>query len=170
MNETKNYPEALKYYTQSIQTSKSIGDLRLIGIGQLNLCNIYAIQLNYPKAIELLLDAKENFIKSGFTRGVQICINNLGAINLRPVSYTHLDVYKRQQYADQLVNAGFAYYAFDTPEELEQMRAQYKTDENPSPQYNHLLRAKMRNSLTLSEAEVAELLAAGCLLYTSRCV
>lgn len=66
-----------------------------------------------------------------------------------------------KQYADQLVHAGFAYYAFDTPEELEQMRAQYKTDENPSPQYNHLLRAKMRNSLTLSEAEVSELLAAG---------
>lgn len=66
-----------------------------------------------------------------------------------------------KQYADQLVNAGYAYYAFDTPEDLEQMRAQYKTDENPSPQYNHLLRAKMRNSLTLSEAEVAELLAAG---------
>ncbi|OYY12415.1 MAG: glutamate--tRNA ligase, partial [Sphingobacteriia bacterium 35-40-8] len=61
----------------------------------------------------------------------------------------------------QLVNAGFAYYAFDTPEDLEQMRAQYKTDENPSPQYNHLLRTKMRNSLTLSADEVAALLAAG---------
>jgi len=66
-----------------------------------------------------------------------------------------------KQYADQLVNAGYAYYAFDTPEELEQMRANYKTDENPSPQYNSLLRTKMRNSLTLSEAEVSELLAAG---------
>jgi len=66
-----------------------------------------------------------------------------------------------KQYADQLVQAGYAYYAFDTPEELEQMRAQYKTEENPSPQYNHLLRAKMRNSLTLSEAEVSELLTAG---------
>lgn len=66
-----------------------------------------------------------------------------------------------KQYADQLVQAGYAYYAFDTPAELEQMRAEYKTDENPSPQYNHLLRAKMRNSLTLSSDEVAELLAAG---------
>ena len=66
-----------------------------------------------------------------------------------------------KQYAEQLVQAGNAYYAFDTPEELEQMRAQYKTNENPSPQYNHLLRAKMRNSLTLSEAEVSALLAAG---------
>ncbi|MFY8025780.1 MAG: glutamate--tRNA ligase [Sediminibacterium sp.] len=66
-----------------------------------------------------------------------------------------------KQYADQLVQAGFAYYAFDTPEDLEQMRAQYKTAENPSPQYNHALRTKMRNSLTLSAAEVTELLATG---------
>lgn len=66
-----------------------------------------------------------------------------------------------KQYADQLVQAGYAYYAFDTPAELEKMRAEYKTDENPSPQYNHLLRTKMHNSLTLSEAEVSELLAAG---------
>ncbi len=66
-----------------------------------------------------------------------------------------------KQYAEQLVKAGNAYYAFDTPEELEQMRVQYKTEENPSPQYNHALRTKMRNSLTLSADEVAELLAAG---------
>lgn len=66
-----------------------------------------------------------------------------------------------KQYADQLVQAGFAYYAFDTPEDLEQMRSEYKTAENPSPQYNHALRTKMRNSLTLSAAEVTELLATG---------
>ncbi len=66
-----------------------------------------------------------------------------------------------KQYAEQLVKAGFAYYAFDTPEELEQMRVQYKTEENPSPQYNHALRTKMRNSLTLSADEVSALLAAG---------
>jgi glutamyl-tRNA synthetase len=66
-----------------------------------------------------------------------------------------------KQYANQLVQAGYAYYAFDTPEELEQMRAEYKTAENPSPQYNHALRTKMRNSLTLSAAEVTELLATG---------
>lgn len=68
-------------------------------------------------------------------------------------------IYK--QYTQQLVDTGFAYYAFDTPEDLEQMRVQYKTAENPSPQYNHALRTKMRNSLTLSAAEVTELLAAG---------
>ncbi len=64
------------------------------------------------------------------------------------------------QYALQLVESGNAYYAFDTPEELEQMRAQYKTAENPAPQYNHHLRSVMRNSLTLDANEVANLLAA----------
>lgn len=66
-----------------------------------------------------------------------------------------------QKYADQLLNAGHAYYAFDTPEELEEMRAKYKTPENPSPQYNATLRKKMRNSLTLLPEEVESLLATG---------
>jgi glutamyl-tRNA synthetase len=40
------------------------------------------------------------------------------------------------------------------------MRSEYKTSENPSPQYNHALRNKMRNSLTLTAEEVASLLVA----------
>jgi glutamyl-tRNA synthetase len=64
-----------------------------------------------------------------------------------------------RQYAEQLVKAGHAYYAFDTPEELEKMRADYKTEQNTSPQYDHTLRMKMRNSLSLSEAETQQLLA-----------
>ncbi|MFN8265597.1 MAG: glutamate--tRNA ligase [Chitinophagaceae bacterium] len=66
-----------------------------------------------------------------------------------------------RQYAETLVANGHAYYAFDTPEELEQMRAANKTEENPSPQYDHNIRKKMRNSLTLTEAEVKELLDKG---------
>ena len=65
------------------------------------------------------------------------------------------------QYAEQLLRAGQAYYAFDTPEELEEMRAKYKSAENPSPQYNHVLRTKMKNSLSLEPAETEKLLAAG---------
>ena len=65
------------------------------------------------------------------------------------------------KYAQQLVEAGKAYYAFDTPEELEAMREKYKNPDNPSPQYNHTLRKKMRNSLQLEAAETARLLAAG---------
>lgn len=66
-----------------------------------------------------------------------------------------------RKYADQLVMDGHAYYAFDTPEALEKMRYDYKTEQNPSPQYDHSLRMKMRNSLTLSADETHQLLAAG---------
>lgn len=66
-----------------------------------------------------------------------------------------------RQYAEQLVQNGFAYYAFDTTAELEEMRNQFKTPENPSPQYNHSLRGKMKNSLTLTAQETETLLANG---------
>jgi glutamyl-tRNA synthetase len=61
-------------------------------------------------------------------------------------------------YAEELVAKGHAYYAFDTPDELEQMRHNYRTNENPSPQYSHELRKKMRNSLTLPADDVKRLL------------
>ncbi|MBS1564280.1 MAG: glutamate--tRNA ligase [Bacteroidetes bacterium] len=66
-----------------------------------------------------------------------------------------------RQYAEQLVKEGRAYYAFDTPEELETMRQQFKTAANPSPQYDHTLRGRMRNSLSLGAAETKRLLDAG---------
>ncbi len=66
-----------------------------------------------------------------------------------------------RQYAEQLVNNGYAYYAFDTPEELEKMRQDYKTETNPSPQYDSSIRMKMRNSLTLPADETKQLLADG---------
>ncbi len=66
-----------------------------------------------------------------------------------------------RRYAEQLVRDGYAYYAFDTPEELEKMRQDFKTDHHPSPQYDHHVRMKMRNSLTLDREETERLLAAG---------
>lgn len=66
-----------------------------------------------------------------------------------------------RQYADQLIAQGNAYYAFDTSEELEAMRNDLKTPENPSPQYDHKTRMQMRNSLTLPLAEVEALIDAG---------
>ena len=63
-----------------------------------------------------------------------------------------------RQYAEQLVKDGYAYYAFDTPGELEKMRVDFKTAQNPSPQYDLTIRTKMRNSLTLAESEVKKLL------------
>lgn len=66
------------------------------------------------------------------------------------------DIYKK--YAEELVQKGYAYYAFDTPEELDAMRANLRTAENPSPQYDRNVRMQMRNSLTLAAEEVNELL------------
>ena len=63
-----------------------------------------------------------------------------------------------REYAEFLVREGKAYYAFDRPEELESMREQFKTPENPSPQYDHTLRMKMRNSLSLTLEETQRLL------------
>lgn len=62
------------------------------------------------------------------------------------------EIYKK--YAEQLVSNGYAYYAFDGSEELEDMRVKFKTNENTAPQYNYSVRQQMKNSLTLSNEEV----------------
>ncbi len=69
------------------------------------------------------------------------------------------DLYR--QYADQLVKDGKAYYAFDTPEELEAMRERLTAARVVKPQYNTITRTTMVNSLTLSEEEVNERLEKG---------
>jgi glutamyl-tRNA synthetase len=69
------------------------------------------------------------------------------------------DLYRK--YAEQLVKDDRAYYAFDTPEDLEKMRHDFKTEQNPSPQYDHNIRMKMRNSLSLNPDETKKLLDEG---------
>ena len=64
------------------------------------------------------------------------------------------DIYKK--YVRQLLDAGKAYIAFDTPAELEAKRA-----EIPNFQYDAHTRGMMRNSLTLSQEEVDRLIAEG---------
>ncbi|MVN90935.1 glutamate--tRNA ligase [Mucilaginibacter aquatilis] len=61
-----------------------------------------------------------------------------------------------REYAEKLVMHGYAYYAFDTPEELEQKRSTI-----PNFQYGMAYRNEMRNSLSLSQHEVDALLDAG---------
>lgn len=63
------------------------------------------------------------------------------------------------KYAQQLVEAGHAYYAFDTPEELEEMRQRLQKSGNPSPKYDAITRMSMRNALTLPAEEFKRLLA-----------
>ncbi len=66
-----------------------------------------------------------------------------------------------RDYALQLVKSGHAYYAFDTPEELDTMRDKLKAANSHSLQYDHHSRMNMRNSLSLSEAETIQLLEDG---------
>lgn len=66
-----------------------------------------------------------------------------------------------RQYADQLVADDKAYYAFDTPEELEAMRERLKAAGVAAPAYNAVTREHMKNSLTLSADETRARLANG---------
>ena len=61
-----------------------------------------------------------------------------------------------RKYVDQLLDAGKAYIAFDTPEELEAKRQEIKNF-----QYDAHTRMMMRNSLTLPAEEVERLIADG---------
>ena len=61
-----------------------------------------------------------------------------------------------QKYAQELVERGHAYYAFDTPVELEEKR---QAVENFT--YNHLTRNTLSNSLSLGEAESKRRIEAG---------
>ena len=70
-------------------------------------------------------------------------------------------------YAQSLIDSGNAYYAFDTSEELEAAREAAKQAGLPGWQYNHITRSSMRNSISLSEDEVAQLLESGA-PYTIR--
>ncbi|MDR1895748.1 MAG: glutamate--tRNA ligase, partial [Prevotellaceae bacterium] len=64
------------------------------------------------------------------------------------------NIYK--QYAEQLISNGFAYYSFDTPEELDSARVKCES-EGKTFVYNYAIRNEMRNSLRLSEAETERL-------------
>ena len=63
-----------------------------------------------------------------------------------------------RKYAEQLIANGYAYYAFDTPEELEKARSDAEASKETFI-YNQVTRMSMRNSLTLPSDEVERLLA-----------
>lgn len=64
-------------------------------------------------------------------------------------------------YVDQLLKDDKAYYAFDTPEELESMRDRAKKAGSVNWQYNSITRGHMRNSISLPSSEVQKLLDEG---------
>ena len=65
-----------------------------------------------------------------------------------------------EQYAKQLLDSDWAYYAFDTTEALDSHRKQHE-DLGKTFIYNHHNREKLDNSLVLSKEEVANRIASG---------
>jgi glutamyl-tRNA synthetase len=65
-----------------------------------------------------------------------------------------------RQYADQLVKSGNAYYAFDSNEELDEMRKRMEQAKSTFA-YNAITRQGLKNSLVLSEDETNKKIAAG---------
>jgi len=65
-----------------------------------------------------------------------------------------------KEYADQLVLSGWAYHAFDSSEDLDQLRKNAE-EEGKTFIYNHSVREKLDNSLTNPEEKTAERIANG---------
>ena len=65
-----------------------------------------------------------------------------------------------RQYAEQLVKDGYAYYAFDSSEELDEARARMEKS-GGSFMYNAITRQNMKNSLSLSHDEVQKKIDSG---------
>jgi glutamyl-tRNA synthetase len=69
------------------------------------------------------------------------------------------ELYKR--FAQQLIDNGSAYYAFDTVNDLERMREQFAGSAERAVNYDSVTRKKMTNSLTLPADEVRRRLEEG---------
>jgi len=62
-----------------------------------------------------------------------------------------------RKYADYLINEGHAYYAFDTPEELDMYRKRYE-EQKKTFNYDATVRKNLKNSLNLPDPEVTSLI------------
>lgn len=144
--------------------------------GGLHLGGVRTVLYNYlfarkhgGKFIVRIEDTDQSRFVEGAEQYIFDCLNWCGIeVDESPVKGGAYGPYRQSErkasylkYAEELVQKGFAYYAFDTPDELDKMRANLKTEENPSPQYDGTLRMKMKNSLTLNPGEVKELLGKG---------
>jgi len=107
-------------------------------------------------------DTDQNRYVEGAEQYIIDCLNWCGITpDESPVTPGHYAPYRQserkslyRQYAEQLVMQGQAYYAFDTAEELEKYRKDI-----PNFQYGQVYRDGLRNSLSLSQQEVDQLLA-----------
>ncbi|MFA8450283.1 MAG: glutamate--tRNA ligase [Bacteroidales bacterium] len=65
-----------------------------------------------------------------------------------------------RKYADELIEKGWAYYAFDTAEELDKLRSEYESRKETFT-YNATVRNNLRTSLAMTQDEVKSLIEAG---------
>ncbi|RVU00380.1 glutamate--tRNA ligase [Mucilaginibacter limnophilus] len=136
--------------------------------GGLHLGGVRTVLFNYLFAkkhggdfVLRIEDTDQNRYVEGAEQYILDCLNWCGLIpDESPVVGGHFAPYRQserkaiyREYAEKLVAQGHAYYAFDTPEELEQKRKDV-----PNFQYGHGHRYDMRNSLNLPLHEVEELL------------
>lgn len=68
------------------------------------------------------------------------------------------ELYK--QYIEELIDKGWAYYAFDTPEELESLRTTYESH-GEKFMYNSKIRKSLKNSISLEKAKYEFLIQSG---------
>ncbi|MDB5228034.1 MAG: glutamyl-tRNA synthetase [Bacteroidota bacterium] len=107
-------------------------------------------------------DTDQNRMVEGAEQYIVDCLKWLGiepneGVSFGDGSYTPYRQSERKnsyrQYAEKLVEAGHAYYAFDSEAELEQSKAA-----NPNAKYDAETREHFKNSLTLNKDEVTDLL------------
>jgi glutamyl-tRNA synthetase len=65
-----------------------------------------------------------------------------------------------KEYAEQLINSGWAYYAFDSSEKLDELRKEAEANKNTFI-YNHTIRETLDTSLKLSKEEIEKRIATG---------
>ena len=136
--------------------------------GGLHLGGVRTVLFNYLFAkkyhgdfILRIEDTDQNRYVNGAEQYIIDCLNWCGLIpDESPVAGGQFAPYRQserkaiyREYAEKLVTQGHAYYAFDTPAELEQNRKDISNF-----QYGHAYRQSLRNSLSLPEHEVNELL------------
>jgi len=114
-------------------------------------------------------DTDQNRYVSGAEEYIMEALNWCGLrLDEGPAQGGHYGPYRQserkdsyRQYAEQLVADGHAYYAFDTPKDLDEMRDRLTKAKVASPMYNAVTRETMKNSLTLSEDDVLSRIEAG---------
>ncbi|ODS40981.1 hypothetical protein BEH94_10835 [Candidatus Altiarchaeales archaeon WOR_SM1_SCG] len=76
-----DYPEAIKWYNKSMETSEKISDTAGIGAIYNNIASIHYAQGNYPEALKWYNKSLEIKEKIGDTAGLATTYNNIGLIH-----------------------------------------------------------------------------------------